>query len=162
MKRKMHEITTDIMTLQLGLDFSDENRALQMESLINELYDKEDGIYWFYKENEKKVELVKEHIEKCNNIMKMLKRDNEYIKHSVIEKHKSVGSLPKHSVFNPIKMRESNGAVDIYDESKIPDEYYITVTSSRLDKKRILKELKEGQTVPGATLVTKPWVSGLK
>ena len=159
----MHEISTDIMEIQMGLDLHDpEERRLQVEDLFNELYEKEDGIYWLYTDNERKVEMVKEHIAKCRNVLKAITRDNEQIKGLVIQNHKAVGSLPKHSVFNPVSIRKSNGAVRIDNEDNIPLEYYIEKTESVLDKKRILKELKGGKTIPGVSLVTKPFVSGLK
>ena len=42
-KRKMHEISTDIMKLQMGLDMLDpEEREVQVKSLFAELFDKED------------------------------------------------------------------------------------------------------------------------
>ena len=162
-KRKMHEISTDIMEIQMGLDLHDpEERRLQVEDLFNELYEKEDGIYWLYTDNERKVEMVKEHIAKCKNVLKAITRDNEQIKGLVIQNHKAVGSLPKHSVFNPVSIRKSNGAVRIDNEDNIPLEYYIEKTESVLDKKRILKELREGKTIPGVSLITKPFVNGLK
>ena len=46
-KRKMNEISTDIMRLQMGLDMLDpEDREVQVKNLFVELFDKEDGIYW--------------------------------------------------------------------------------------------------------------------
>ena len=151
------------MEIQMGLDLHDpEERRLQVEDLFNELYEKEDGIYWLYTDNERKVEMVKEHIAKCRNVLKAITRDNEQIKGLVIQNHKAVGSLPKHSVFNPVSIRKSNGAVRIDNEDNIPLEYYIEKTESVLDKKRILKELREGKTIPGVSLITKPFVNGLK
>ena len=162
-KRKMNEISTDIMRLQMGLDMLDpEDREVQVKSLFAELFDKEDGIYWLYTDNDRKVSMVKEHIEKCRAVMNSIKKDNEYIKQLVINNHDAVGSLPKHSVFNPVKIRNSSGAVNVEDESIIPKEYFILVQEERLDKKRILQELKQGMTIPGVSLITKPFVSGLK
>ena len=162
-KRKMNEISTDIMRLQMGLDMLDpEDREVQVKSLFVELFDKEDGIYWLYTDNDRKVSMVKEHIEKCRAVMNSIKKDNEYIKQLVINNHDAVGSLPKHSVFNPVKIRNSSGAVNVDDENIIPREYFILVQEERLDKKRILQELKQGKTIPGVSLVTKPFVSGLK
>ena len=163
MKRKMHEISTDIMTLQMGLDMkSPEERAVQLRDLFLELFEKEDGIYWLYVDNEKKVDMVKDHINKCKIVLNVIQRDNEQIKDLVINTHESLDSLPKHSIFNPIKVRNSSGAVLVEDESIIPKEYFILVQEERLDKKRILKELKEGNKIPGVKLVKKPFVSGLK
>jgi hypothetical protein len=163
MKRKMHEISTDIMTLQMGLDMkSPEERTVQLQDLFLELFDKEDGIYWLYVDNEKKVDMVKDHINKCKVVLNVIQRDNEQIKDLVINTHESLDSLPKHSIFNPIKVRNSSGAVLVEDESIIPKEYFILVQEERLDKKRILKELKEGNKIPGVKLVKKLFVSGLK
>jgi len=163
MKRKMHEISTDIMTLQMGLDMkSPEERTIQLQDLFLELFDKEDGIYWLYVDNEKKVDMVKDHINKCKIVLNVIQRDNEQIKDLVINTHESLDSLPKHSIFNPIKIRNSSGAVFVEDESIIPKEYFVLVQEERLDKKRILKELKEGNKIPGVKLVKKPFVSGLK
>jgi|TARA_Y100000310_G_scaffold318339_1_gene372265 hypothetical protein len=163
MKRKMHEISTDIMTLQMGLDMkSPEERTIQLQDLFLELFDKEDGIYWLYVDNEKKVDMVKDHINKCKIVLNVIQRDNEQIKDLVINTHESLDSLPKHSIFNPIKIRNSSGAVLVEDESIIPKEYFVLVQEERLDKKRILKELKEGNKIPGVKLVKKPFVSGLK
>jgi len=162
MKRKMSEITTDIMSMQMGLTFNEDEFDLQLEELFAELYDKEDGIYWLYKDNDKKIELVKEHMDKCKRIMNMIKNGQESIKGMVMSRHESVGSLPKHSVFNPVSIRNSNGAVDAYDEDVIPEEYFVTVQTKRLDKKRMVEEMKAGSKIPGARLVKKPFVNGLK
>ena len=159
----MNEISTDIMRLQMGLDMLDpEEREVQIKSLFVELFDKEDGIYWLYTDNDRKVNMVKEHIEKCKTVMNSIRKDNEYIKRLVINNHEALGSLPRHSVFNPVGVRNSSGAVNVEDESIIPKEYFILVQEERLDKKRILEELKQGKTIPGVSLVTKPFVSGLK
>jgi len=162
MKRKMSEITTDIMSMQMGLTFNEDNYDIQLEELFAELYDKEDGIYWLYKDNDKKIELVKEHMDKCKKIMNMIKNGQESIKSMVMTRHESVGTLPKNSVFNPVSIRNSNGAVDAYDEDKVPDEYYITIQTKRLDKKRMVEEMKAGTKIPGARLVKKSFVNGLK
>ena len=162
MKRKMSEITTDIMSMQMGLTFNEDNYDIQLEELFAELYDKEDGIYWLYKDNDKKIELVKEHMDKCKRIMNMIKNGQESIKGMVMTRHESVGTLPKNSVFNPVSIRNSNGAVDAYDEEKVPDEYYITIQTKRLDKKRMVEEMKAGTKIPGARLVKKSFVNGLK
>jgi hypothetical protein len=162
-KRKMHEISTDIMKLQMGLDMIDpKERELKIQDLFEELYDKEDGIYWLFNDNERKIDMIIGHIDKCRKIMKSLSKDNDQIKLLVISTNESLDTIPKHSVFNPVSIRESNGSVDIIDSNDIPQEYWIEVVTKKLDKKRILKELKAGKTIPGANLKTKPFVSGLK
>ena len=41
-------------------------------------------------------------------------------------------------------------------------EYFIKVETLKLDKKRILKDLKEGIKIPGCELKRKPYIRGLK
>ena len=164
MSRSMADITTDIMTSQMNLDMAanPEEFELQVKELFEELYIKEDGIYWFYKDNEKKLELIDEHIAKCNKIKKYLKNGSERMKQLVISCHDSAGTLPKNSAFNPLKVRESSGAVDVIDESKIPSRYWIKVETTKLDKKRILADLKTGEEVPGVRLAKNKFVAGFR
>ena len=72
------------------------------------------------------------------------------------------GTLPKHSALNPIKIRESGGAVDVIDETIIPDAYWTTVVTKKLDKKGILIDLKAGKEIKGVRLVKKDFITGLK
>ncbi len=79
----------------------------------------------------------------------------------VIETHATVGKLPEHSEFNPIKVLESK-SVHIIDENRIPEQYWIEVITKKLDKKRMLAEMKRGTKIPGADIATNPYVKGLK
>ena len=164
MKRTMSEITTDIMTQQMNMEMAmdSEQFEIQVKELFVELYQKEDGIYWFYRDNEKKMEMIDEHVDKCKKIKKSLNNTNERMKQLVIESHGSTNTMPKHSVFNPLKIRKSAGAVEIIDENDIPQEYWVTVETKRLDKKRILEDLKEGTKIPGVRLLRKNFVGGFR
>ena len=164
MKRTMNEITTDIMTQQMNMEMSVDPKQfeVQIQELFTELYQKEDGIYWFYRDNEKSMEMVDEHIAKCKHIKKMMHNTNERMKQLVIESHGSTNTMPKHSVFNPLKIRKSAGAVEVIDENDIPNEYWIEVITKKLDKKRILEELKTGTKIPGVRLLRKNFVGGFR
>ena len=164
MKRTMNEITTDIMTQQMNMEMSvdPEQFEVQIQELFTELYQKEDGIYWFYRDNEKSMEMVDEHIAKCKHIKKMMHNTNERMKQLVIESHGSTNTMPKHSVFNPLKIRKSAGAVEVIDENDIPNEYWLEVITKKLDKKRILEELKTGTKIPGVRLLRKNFVGGFR
>ena len=129
MSRTMMDITTDILTSQLNLQMAEDQDVFELEiqGFFKELFDKEDGIYWFYNNNEKNVQLINEHIDKCNKIKKQLKNGNERMKQLVISCHQETGTMPKNSIFNPLKVRESGGSVDVIDESKIPDYYWVEI-----------------------------------
>ena len=92
----------------------------------------------------------------------MLHNTNERVKQLVIESHAELKTMPKNSVFNPLKIRKSAGAVEVIDENDIPDEYWITVQTKKLDKKRILEELKDGSKIPGVRLLRKNFVGGFR
>tara|TARA_R100001082_G_scaffold110886_2_gene92246 strand:- start:1857 stop:2339 length:483 start_codon:yes stop_codon:yes gene_type:complete len=160
----MNEITTDIMTQQMNMEMAlnPEEFNVQIQELFVELYDKEDGIYWFYRNNEKRMEMVDEHINKCKSIKKMLHNSNERVKQLVIQTHRELKTMPKNSEFNPLKIRKSSGAVEVIDENDIPDEYWVTVQTKKLDKKRILSELKEGSEIPGVRLIKKDFIGGFR
>ena len=164
MSRTMNDITTDIMTSQMNIEMASDPQEfeLQIQELFNELYIKEDGIYWFYKNNEKRIEMIEEHIAKCSKIKKTLKNGAERMKQLVISSHEDAGTTPNHSDFNPLKIRNSSGAVDIIDEAKIPDKYWIRVETTKLDKKRILADLKEGEQIPGVRLAKNKFVAGFR
>ena len=118
-------------------------------------------VYWFHKNLDSKVALAKEYKQKADDVIKKLKYTQERLKQLVLEAYAASGQLPAHDEFNPIKVIQM-GKVDIIDESKIPNEYFIEKIETRLDKRRILEELKEGNSIPGVRLKVNKHVRGLK
>ena len=163
MSKSLVEITRDLVLARNEYEiFNEEDLMARVDELYTELHKKEDGIYWLYKESEKEISLFEEQIKKMKNHTAMMKRAQERLKMLVISSSNELGLLPKHSDFNPIKISKSAGAVDVISEEDIPDEYYIEVITKKLDKKRILAELKDGARIPGVRLVNNSYVRGLK
>ena len=163
MNRSLVEITRDLVLARNDYEiFNEEDLMARVDELYTELHQKEDGIFWLYKESEKEIALFDEQIKKLKNHTSVMKRAQERLKMLVRGTYAELGQLPKHSTFNPIKVSKSAGAVDIIEESDVPDEYFVEVITKKLDKKRILKELKEGARIPGVRLVTNSYVRGLK
>ena len=160
-KRTLNEISNDIMLVQNSYELSNEEIDEQLDVLHTELHDKENGVYWFYKNIDSKIALAKEYKQKADLVMKKLKYTQEKLKGLVIEAYKASGQLPAHDEFNPIKIIQM-GKVEVIDETKIPDEYYVEKIETRLDKRRILEELKEGKEIPGVRLKKNKHVRGLK
>ena len=160
-KRTLNEISNDIMLVQNSFELSNEEIDEQLDALHTELHDKENGVYWFYKNIDSKIALAKEYKSKADLVIKKLKYTQEKLKGLVIEAYKASKQLPAHDDFNPIKIIQM-GKVEVIDESKIPDEYYVEKIETRLDKRRILDELKEGKTIPGVRLKKNKHVRGLK
>ena len=160
-KRSLSEISTDIMFIQNSFELTEEEIDEQLDLLHTELHDKENGVYWFYKNVDSKIDLAKEYKDKADMVIKKLKYTQEKLKGLVIEAYKASGQLPAHDEFNPIKIM-SMGKVEILDETKIPEEYYVEKIEQRLDKRRILEELKDGKEIPGVRLKNNKHVRGLK
>ena len=160
-KRTLMQISGDIMLTKNSFELTEEEIDEQLDILHTELHKKENGIYWFYNGMDKKIELAKEYKSKMDEAIKKMKYTQEKLKGLVIEAYKASGQLPAHDEFNPIKIM-GMGKVEILDETKIPDEYYVEKIETRLDKRRILEELKEGNTIPGVRLIVNKHVRGLK
>ena len=163
MSRSLVDITRDLVLAKNDYEiFNEEELMERVDELFIEMHQKEDGIFWMYKEAEKEIEMFEEQIKKLKSHTSVMKRAQERIKMLVIGTYSEVSQLPSHSVFNPIKVSQSAGAVDVIEENDIPNEYFIEVITKKLDKKRILQELKDGASIPGVRLVNNPYVRGLK
>ena len=160
-KRSLFEITSDIATINTDLFANEEEIEQKLAVLFNELSQKEDHIYWFIKGIQRDVDLADDYIEKIQYEKKKRQNSIKSIKNMIIEAKASIGKMPKHSEFNPIKVMES-ASVDIIDEHKIPDTYWIEVMTKKLDKKRMLADMKRGTKIPGADIAKNPYVKGLK
>lgn len=163
MKRSFLDITRDMVLAKADYEiFNEEDLMKRVNELFQELRQKEDGVYWLYQESEKEVQMFETQIKKYQAHVAMMKKAQERLKQLVVNSYEQVKELPAHTDFNPIKIAQSGGKVDIIEEDNIPEEYFIEVISKKLDKKRILEELKGGADIPGVRLVKKSFVRGLK
>jgi len=163
MSRSIIDIASDLALAKHDLEMGTEEDFMQrVDELVTELYNKEDGIYFFYRSMDAQADLFKEQGEKYLGMSKVLRKSMERTKSLVLGTFTSVGELPAVTEFNPIKVSKSAGSVEILDESIIPSEYFIEVKTLKLDKKRILGELKEGNQIAGVKLVQKEYLRGLK
>ena len=163
MSKSIIEIASDYALAVHDVElYKEEDVMHRVDELYVELCRKEDGIYWLYKNMDGQIRLVEENMAKQAKFVKTMKKAMERIKGLVVGAFATTHELPKHSAFNPVKISKSAGAVDVIEEDLIPEEYYIKVETLKLDKKRILEELKQGASIPGVRLTQKEYVRGLK
>ena len=160
-KRSFFDITDDIVATKQDIFANGEETEHKLSILFNELGQKEDGVYWFVKKIQQDIDLADEYIAKIQTQKKTRQNAIKSMKNMVIDANTTVGQLPKYSEFNPIKIMES-ASVDIIDENKVPEQYWIEVITKKLDKKRMLAEMKRGTKIPGADIAKNPYVKGLK
>ena len=160
-KRSLFDITSEIATVNTDLFADEEEIEQKLAVLFNELGTKEDGIYWWFKKTQQDIDLADEYISKIQAEKRKRQNAQKTIKNMMIEANATVDRLPKYSEFNPLKIMKST-SVNIIDENKIPEQYWIEVLTKKLDKKRMLAEMKRGTKLPGADIVKNPYVKGLK
>ena len=160
-KRSLFDITSEIATVNTDLFADDEEIEQKLAVLFNELGKKEDGIYWWFKKTQQDIDLADEYISKIQAEKRKRQNAQKTVKNMMVEANATVGRLPVHSEFNPLKIMES-ASVDIIDENKVPEQYWIEVITKKLDKKRMLAEMKRGTKIPGADIAKNPYVKGLK
>ena len=160
-KRSLFEITSDIATVNTDLFANDEEIEQKLTVLFNELGKKEDGIYWWFKKTQQDIDLADEYISKIQAEKRKRQNAQKTVKNMMIEANATVDRLPKYSEFNPLKIMKST-SVNIIDENKIPEQYWIEVITKKLDKKRMLAEMKRGTKIPGADIARNSYIKGLK
>ena len=160
-KRSLFDITSEIATVNTDLFADEEEIEQKLAVLFNELGTKEDGIYWWFKKTQQDIDLADEYISKIQAEKRKRQNAQKTIKNMMIEANATVDRLPKYSEFNPLKIMKST-SVNIIDENKIPEQYWIEVITKKLDKKRMLAEMKRGTKIPGADIAKNPYVKGLK
>jgi hypothetical protein len=160
-KRSMFDITTDIVTATADLFASDDEIEERLESLFNELRVKEDHVFLWVTKLQDEINLADTYLKRIQGEKKKRQNAIKSIKEMVLIASKSVGQLPAQSDFNPIKVLQS-ASVEIIDEGRIPQEYWVEVMTKKLDKRKIMSALRKGTKIPGADLIKNPYVKGLK
>ena len=160
-KRSFLDISTDIAETKADFWLSEQEIDEKLNDLYIELANKENGVYWYYKNLDKTIELANDYKKQMDDKIKKLKYTQKKLKDIVIDAYTGFDELPKYDDFNPIKILKSS-SVEIIDELVIPMEYFIKVETLKLNKKRILADLKEGKKIPGCQLKRKPYIRGLK
>ena len=158
-KRTFIEIASDISLTKESFELTEQEIDEKVELLYWEMAKKEDGVHFFYESLSKKIDMAKEYKDKIDNAIKKMQYTRRRVKQIVIDAREESDSMPSYSDFNPIKIVE-RASLQIIEEDKIPKHYYTEVVTQKLDKDRILKDLKDGKKVPGCDMIKKPYVKG--
>ena len=73
-KRSLNEISSDIMLVQNSFELTEQEIDEQLDLLHTELHEKENGVYWFYKNIDSKIDLAKEYKQKAKIYSRKFKR----------------------------------------------------------------------------------------
>jgi len=159
-KRTFIEIANEISFTKDSFTLTEQEIDERLGELYWEMARKEDGVHFFYESLNKKIEMAEDYKAKVVDAVKKLKYTRRRIKQLVIDARDTADSVPSYSDFNPIKIVE-RATLEIIDESKIPKEYFKQVVTEKLDREKILNDMKDGKKVPGCDIIKKPYVRGL-
>tara|TARA_Y100000816_G_C26082894_1_gene571007 strand:+ start:624 stop:1115 length:492 start_codon:yes stop_codon:yes gene_type:complete len=159
-KRTFIEIANEISFTKDSFTLTEQEIDERLGELYWEMARKEDGVHFFYESLNKKIEMAEDYKAKVVDAVKKLKYTRRRIKQLVIDARDTADSVPSYSDFNPIKIVE-RATLEIIDESKIPKEYFKQVVTEKLDRERILNDMKDGKKIPGCDIIKKPYVRGL-
>lgn len=159
-KRTFIEIASDISLTKESFELTEKEIDEKLGELYWEMARKEDGVHFFYDSLSKKIDMAMEYKAKVDNAIKKMKYTRKRVKQIVIDAREESDTFPTYSDFNPIKIVE-RATLQIIEEERVPKHYYTEVVTQKLDKERILKDLKEGKKVPGCDIIKKPYVKGL-
>ena len=159
-KRTFIEIASDISLTKESFELTEKEIDEKLGELYWEMARKEDGVHFFYDSLSKKIDMATEYKAKVDNAIKKMKYTRKRVKQIVIDAREESDTMPTYSDFNPIKIVE-RATLQIIEEERVPKHYYTEVVTQKLDKERILKDLKEGKKVPGCDIIKKPYVKGL-
>tara|TARA_B100000212_G_C27381953_1_gene537488 strand:- start:2428 stop:2919 length:492 start_codon:yes stop_codon:yes gene_type:complete len=159
-KRTFIEIANEISFTKDSFTLTEQEIDERLGELYWEMARKEDGVHFFYESLNKKIEMAEDYKAKVVDAVKKLKYTRRRIKQLVIDARDTADSVPSYSDFNPIKIVE-RATLEIIDESKIPKEYFKQVVTEKLDREKILNDMKDGKKIPGCDIIKKPYVRGL-
>ena len=159
-KRTFIEIANEISLTKESFELTEEEIDERLDELYWEMCRKEDGVHFFYDSLSKKIDMATEYKAKIDNAIKKMKYTRKRVKQIVIDAREESDTMPTYSDFNPIKIVE-RATLQIIEEERVPKHYYTEVVTQKLDKERILKDLKDGKKVPGCDIIKKPYVKGL-
>ena len=159
-KRTFIEIASDISLTKESFELTEKEIDEKLGELYWEMARKEDGVHFFYDSLSKKIDMATEYKAKIDNAIKKMKYTRKRVKQIVIDAREESDTMPTYSDFNPIKIVE-RATLQIIEEERVPKHYYTEVVTQKLDKERILKDLKDGKKVPGCDIIKKPYVKGL-
>lgn len=155
--RTLFEINKDFLSvLENGFAIDEETGEItfdenNLDSLDVEFKEKIDNIACFIKDREALVSAMKEQKKVLDERMKQEDKKISRLKDYIAEALRIREMKGLETARNKITFRKST-SVNITDENKLSDAYFIEKVERKLDKKTLLADLKKGAEIEGAEL----------
>ena len=122
-----------------------------LESLDGEFEDKAVGYAQVMKEFDGQIAAIKAEVDRLNERMNSLKNNKDRMKQALEEAMISTGNEKFKTDLFSFNIQNNPTTVSIDVNAKIPEKYYIA-QEPKLDKKSLIKDIKDGAVVEGVSL----------
>lgn len=154
--RPLYEITNEYQSLMAQIMEADEisdDMLADLHAVQGDIKEKAVNVAAFLKNLEVEADGIQKAIESMEDRARKVSRKMEslrdYLKHNL----EACQMKEVKSPFFDIRIRLNPASVDIKDETAIPDGYWREISTRRVDKTLIARDLKSNILIPGAELV---------
>jgi len=161
---RLYEYTEQYLTAMNDLsdmDLSDEVISDTLEGLRGDIQVKGKNIGAYIRNMEADIEMLKAHEKQVKDKRLVMEKRISWMKSYLLNNMQASGITEISCPLYTIKPRQNPPAIQILDESKIPDEYKSEIIVIKVDKKSISEDLKAGKIILGAAL-TRGWRLDIK
>ena len=154
---KLYEITRSYLeALDIFTDPDEEIPASvvvdTLEAIEGEFEIKAVNVAAFARQMEAEAEAIKTEVERMEKRRKALEARARWLKDYVKIGMETIGYKKLESPWFVLAVQKNPAAVDVFDESRIPDEYKRQIIEYRIDKTAIKEAIGKGLDIPGARL----------
>ena len=123
-----------------------------LRSVEGELSDKLQNITYIIKREESDINLIDEEIKRLQARKKAISGNVDRLKQYMFEAMKFADVKKVNTSLNTWSIAKNPASVNILDESLIDSQYIVVETVTKVDKKKLLTDLKNGLEVAGAEI----------
>lgn len=149
----LYELTSNYLQVQdLSEDMDQETLQNTLEAIEEQFEMKAENIVKLMKMNEGEAAALDTEIKRLQERKKKIDTKNTQLK-DYLHHHMTQANIKKvNSTLFTISVKKNPPKVKVLDEAAIPPFYFRQIVKHEVDKKELLKDLKEGQEIEGVTL----------
>lgn len=152
---KLYDLTEQYNRVSELLESADNREALKdtLDSLEDAFDSKVESIVKLMKSKDAEHDVIKAEATRLSERAARIAKESEWLK-QYIEGQMIASNREKvnSSLFN-ITLAKNPPAVNVLNESEVPQDYFTTKTVTSLDKRTILERLQGGETIPGVEMI---------
>lgn len=151
---KMYDLAQAYLSIMnMADDLDPETLKDTLESIEEQFEDKAENIVRLMQLNKADMDAIDVEIERLKKRKTSLESKNKQLGEYLFHHMQETGINAIKSPLMTIKIVKNPPRVNVTDEDGIPPEYFVQKSKFELNKKELLKDLKDGLVISGASLV---------